>query len=70
MFSQCFGNCYLCVPINSRDYYDGAFTKLKYFNSYDYIFNPVLFIISLESSHFGFTKSIPVLTKTIEPLKK
>ena len=30
--------------------------KSKYFNSHDYIFNPVPFIISLEDSHFGLKK--------------
>ena len=35
------------------DYCDGASVKLQYVNLYGYIFNPVLFNISLEDSHFG-----------------
>ena len=39
--------------IKSSDFRDGVFVILKYLNSYDYIFNPILFIISLEDNHFG-----------------
>ena len=44
---------FLFSEIKSSDYRDGVSVKLKYLNLYDYIFNPVLFIISLEDSHFG-----------------
>ena len=30
-----------------------VYVKLKHLNSYDYIFNPVSFIIRLEDRHFG-----------------
>ena len=50
--SLCFGNSYSYFQIKSSDYRDGVSVKLKYLNSYDYIFNPVLFIVSLEDSHF------------------
>ena len=33
--------------LKSSDYCDGVSVKLKYLNLYDYILNPVLFIISL-----------------------
>ena len=38
--------------IKSSEYHGGVSVKLKYLNSYDYIENPVPFIISLENSHF------------------
>ena len=59
-FSLCFGNSHFCVQIKSSDYFDGVSAKLKYLNLHDYIFNPVLFIISLEGSHFGSRESMPV----------
>ena len=49
----CFGNSLSFFEEKSSDYCDGVSVKLKHLNSYDYIFNPVLFIISLEDSHFG-----------------
>ena len=42
--SLCFGNSHSCFQIKSSDYRDGVSVKLKYLNSYNYIFNPVLFI--------------------------
>ena len=39
---------------------DGVFAKWKYINSYDYVFNPVLFVISVEGNHFGSRESMPV----------
>ena len=57
-FSQCFGTCQSYVQINSSDYCVDASSKLKYLNSYDYVFNPVLFIVSLEGSHFWFRESM------------
>ena len=50
--SLCFGNSHSCFQMKSSDYCDGVSVKLKYLKSYDYISNPVLFIISLEDSHF------------------
>ena len=38
--------------IKSSEYHDGASVKLKYLDSYNYIENPVPFIIHLEDSHF------------------
>ena len=46
--------------MKSSDYCDGVSAKLKYLNSYDCIFNPILFIISLEDNHFGFRENMPV----------
>ena len=57
---QCFGNYRSCVQIKSSDYCDGESAKLKYLNSYDYIFNPMLFVLSLEGSHFGSKENMPV----------
>ena len=51
--SLCFGNSLSFFEIKSSDYRDVVSVKLKYLNLYGYIFNPVLFIISLEDSHFG-----------------
>ena len=44
--------------------------KSKYFNSHDYIFNPVPFIISLEDSHFGLKKKHVCLEDSHFGLKK
>ena len=60
LFSQCFGSSLSCVQIKSSDYCDDASAKLKYLNSYEYIFNPALFIINLEGRHFGSRESIPI----------
>ena len=49
----CFGNSLSFFELKSSDYRDSVSVKLKYLNSYDYIFNPALFIISLEDSNFG-----------------
>ena len=58
--SICFGNSLSFFEIKSSDYRDGVFVKLKYLNSYDYIENPVLFIKSLEDSHFGSRENMLV----------
>ena len=60
LFSQWFGNSHSCVQIKSSDYCDGVSVKSKYLNSYDYIFNSVLFITSLEGSYFPSRERIPV----------
>ena len=57
---RCFGNYRSCVQIKSSDYCDGESAKLKYLNSYDYIFNPMFFVLSLEGSHFGSKENMPV----------
>ena len=46
--------------IKSNDYRDGVSVELKYLNSYYYIENPVLFITSLEDSHFGSRENMLV----------
>ena len=51
--SLCFENSHFCFQIKSSDYRDGVYVKLKDLNPCDYIFNLVLFIITLEDSHFG-----------------
>ena len=53
MFLYALEILFLFFEIKSSDYRDGVSVKLKYLNSYDYIFNPVLFNISLEDNHFG-----------------
>ena len=55
----------LCLffETKSSDYRDGVSVKLKYLDLYGYIFNPVLFIISLEDSHFGSRENRLVHTK-------
>ena len=55
LFSLCFSMLWkfsFLFSEKSSDYCDGVSVKLKYLKSYDYISNPVLFIISLEDSHF------------------
>ena len=51
--SLCFGNSHSCFHIKSSHYRNGVPVKLKYLNLYDYNFNHVHFIITLEDSHFG-----------------
>ena len=51
---------FFIFELKSSDYRDGVSVKLKYLNSYDYIFHPVLCIISLEDSHFGSRENILV----------
>ena len=58
LFPQCFGTSYSYVQVMSSDFCDGVFAMFKYLNSYYDIFNPVLFIISLESSNFGSRESM------------
>ena len=53
MFLHALEIIFLFFEIKSSDYRDVVSVRLKYLNSYDYIENPVLFIISLEDSHFG-----------------
>ena len=50
----------LFFEIKSNDYRDGVSVELKYLNSYYYIENPVLFITSLEDSHFGSRENMLV----------
>ena len=69
-FSQCSRNSHSCVQIKSSDYCDGVFAKLKYLNSYDYIFNPVFFIISLEGSHFGSRENLHVWQENSQTSKE
>ena len=70
LFSQCFGNSHSCVQIKSSDYCDGVSAKLKHLNSYDYFFNPVLFIICLEGSHFRSMESIFVSRQNSQASKE
>ena len=60
MFLYALEILFLFFEIKSSDYRDGVSIKLKYLNSYDYIFNPILFIISLEDRHFGSRESLLV----------
>ena len=53
MFLHALEIIFLFFEIKSSDYRDVVSVRLKYLSSYDYIENPVLFIISLEDSHFG-----------------
>ena len=50
----------LFFEIKANDYRDGVSVELKYLNSYYYIENPVLFITSLEDSHFGSRENMLV----------
>ena len=50
----------LFFEIKSNDYRDGVSVELKHLNSYYYIENPVLFITSLEDSHFGSRENMLV----------
>ena len=60
MFRHALEILFLFFEIKSSDYRDGVSVKLKYLNSYDYIFDHVLFIISLEDSHFGSRENMLV----------
>ena len=60
MFLYALKILFLFSEIKSSDYCDGVSVKLKYVNLYGYIFNPVLFIISLEDSHFGSRENMLV----------
>ena len=51
---------FLFFETKSSDYCDGVSVNLKYLNPYDYSENLVLFIISLEDSHFGSTENMLV----------
>ena len=55
-----FGNFLSFFETKSSDYRDVVSVKLKYLNLYDYSENLVLFIISLEDSHFGSTENMLV----------
>ena len=70
IFSQCFGNSHFCFQIKSSDYCGGVSAKLKYLNLYDYIFNPVLSIVTLEGSHFGSSEDTPVSQQNSQTSKK
>ena len=56
MFRHALEILFLFFEIKSSDYRDGVSVKLKYLNSYDHIFNHVLFIIS----HFGSRENMLV----------
>ena len=69
LFYQCSGNSHSCVQIKSSDNCDGVSAKLMFLSSYDYTFNPLIFIISLQGSHFGSRESTPIShfhTKTVK----
>ena len=80
LYFQCNGNSHSFVQINLSDCYNGVSVKLKYLSSYDhevintlwydYIFNPVLFIISLEGSHFGYRVSMLVSHQNSQTIKE
>ena len=61
MFSYALEILFLFFEIKFSGYRDGVSVKLKYLNLYDYIFDGILFIISLEESfwvkrkHASFT---------------
>ena len=59
-FSQCSWNSHSYVQINSSDYSDAIPVDLKFLRSYDYIYSPMLFIISLGGNHFRLWKSMLV----------
>ena len=63
-------NNHSCVQIKSSDYCDGVSAKVKYLNSYDYIFNPKLFIISLEGNHLGSRENMPVAHQNSQTSKE
>ena len=50
----------------SSDYCNGVSVKLKYPMSYYYIFNPVLFVISVEHRHFGSRENMPVSHQNLQ----
>ena len=52
--------------IKSNDYCDSASVKLKYINSYDYNFDFVLFVVSLEDSHFECRESMLVSHQNLQ----
>ena len=52
MFLYALEILFLFFEIKSSHDHDDVSVKLKYLNSYGYNFNPVLFIISSEDSHF------------------
>ena len=60
MFLHALEIIFLFFEIKSSDYRDVVSVRLKYLSSYDYIENPVLFIISLEDSHFGSRENMLV----------
>ena len=60
MFLYALEILFLFFEIKSSDDHDDVSVKLKYLNSYGYNFNPVLFIISLEDSHFRSRENILV----------
>ena len=72
LFYQCFrnwhffGNSYS----HSHNYCNGVFLKLQYLNSYGYIFNTRIFIVSLKNSHFGSQESMPVSYQNNETSKE
>ena len=64
-------NFSIYFQIKSSDYCDGVFGRLKYPNSYDYIFNLVFFfIISLEGNHFRSSGSMSALQQNSQTSKE
>ena len=70
LFDQCFGNTQSSIKITSSDYYDHVSTKFKYLNSYNYIFNPVLFIMTFEGSYFGSRENTRVSHQNSQTFKE
>ena len=70
VFFLCTGDPLSCVQIKSSDCCDVISAKLKFLNSYDYIFNPALFIVNLESSRFGSRENIPVSQQNSQTFKE
>ena len=59
-FYQCFGNSRSCVQIKSIYYCNNLSVKLKYLNSYDYIFHPMFSIKSWKGSNSRCRESMSV----------
>ena len=60
MFLYALEILFLFFEIKPSDYREGVSMKLKYLNLYDYIFNIVIFIISLEDIQFGSRENMLV----------
>ena len=70
VFFLCTGDPLSCVQIKSSDCCDVISAKLKFLNSYDYIFNPALFIVNLEGSRLDLGKTSLFHNKTVKPSKR
>ena len=69
-FSQCSWNSHSYVQINSSDYSHVIPVDLKFLRSYDYIYSPMLFIISLGGNHFRLWKSMLVSQQNSQTSKE